>query len=322
MENKIINHKSEILFLFEAKYNVPNGDPFTGEQRYDEETKKILVSDVRMKRYVRDYLDSKGENIYVTGDKALAEAGKDGGSGSAARVNYLEKNTFKDELQEAEKLSKDKKGKFNSALFVMKKCIDVRLFGGIATGKGNTGNLTGAVQFSLLNPSLNRVNLRMHQNTSVFTSSTEKSQGAIGTTTIVPYSINQIHGWLNPKVAEQTEMNEQDLKLLFEGLWYGTSGDGSSHSRSKIGQDSLLLLEVVYSESNKKLYGIDQLVKLTKSKDKEDEQLRSMEDFDFDFTKLIEASSSDKVAKIKYYTEIKSIKEKFSSIEKFEEMTF
>ena len=43
--------KSEILFLYESSYNIPNGDPFTGEQRYDEETKKILVSDVRMKRY-------------------------------------------------------------------------------------------------------------------------------------------------------------------------------------------------------------------------------------------------------------------------------
>lgn len=44
--------KSEILFLYETSYNIPNGDPFTGEQRYDEETKKILVSDVRIKRLI------------------------------------------------------------------------------------------------------------------------------------------------------------------------------------------------------------------------------------------------------------------------------
>ena len=35
--------KSEILFLYESSYNIPNGDPFTGEQRFDEETKKILT---------------------------------------------------------------------------------------------------------------------------------------------------------------------------------------------------------------------------------------------------------------------------------------
>lgn len=41
--------KSEILFLYETSYNIPNGDPFTGEQRYDEETKKILVSVFELK---------------------------------------------------------------------------------------------------------------------------------------------------------------------------------------------------------------------------------------------------------------------------------
>ena len=35
--------KSEILFLYETSYNIPNGDPFTGEQRYDDETKKSLL---------------------------------------------------------------------------------------------------------------------------------------------------------------------------------------------------------------------------------------------------------------------------------------
>ena len=59
--------KSEILFLYETSYNIPNGDPFTGEQRYDEETKKILVSDVRIKRFIRTYLeDIEGEHIYVS----------------------------------------------------------------------------------------------------------------------------------------------------------------------------------------------------------------------------------------------------------------
>jgi len=57
--------KSEILFLYETSYNIPNGDPFTGEQRYDEETKKILVNDVRMKRYVRTYLEEIKKTSYL-----------------------------------------------------------------------------------------------------------------------------------------------------------------------------------------------------------------------------------------------------------------
>ena len=313
MKNNKIQHKSEVLFLYESSYNIPNGDPFTGEQRYDEETKKILVSDVRMKRFVRDYLSSKGEEIYVVSDKTFAE-GKE--SGSAARLKSLQ-DKYKTELKEAQ----EKGGKkFSPALFVMQKCVDVRLFGGISTAKGDAINLTGPVQFGLLNPSLNQVNLRMHQNTSVFSSSAEKSQGAIGTTSLVPYSLVQIHGWVNPKVAELTGMSKEDLKAMFEGLWYGTSGDGSSHSRSKIGQNSVLLLEIVYAQNNKKVYGVDRLIQHKPKDDKKDEQIRSMDDYELDFSQLFEKVQSDKISEVKYYSEIESIKKEFQDKDKFKEL--
>jgi CRISPR-associated protein Cas7/Csh2, subtype I-B/HMARI len=315
---KTVQHKSEILFLYDTAYNIPNGDPFTGEQRYDEETKKILVSDVRIKRYVRDYLHIKGKDIYVIPDKTFAEGDE---TGSASRIKSLQ-NKFKNELAEAEKIAKEKKVPFSKAMFVMQKCIDVRLFGGIATGKGDAVNLTGPVQFSLLNSSLNQANLRMHQNTSMFSSSVEKSQGAIGTTTVVPYSIMQIHGWLNPAVAEKSGMTEEDLNLLFEGLWYGTSGEGSSHSRSKAGQNSILLLEIVYSENNKKVYGLNRLIKLKNKDDKKDEQLRGLEDFEFDFSGIFTIATSDRIKKIRFYTEIPQIKEAFAKRDKFEEIQF
>lgn len=333
MEQGKINHKSEILFLYETTYNIPNGDPFTGEQRYDEETKKILVSDVRMKRYVRDYLATKGQEIYVVGDKSHAE-GKE--SGSASRLKSLQAGIFKLELEkeinrlkEVQKQATNKEeqdkakaaiASFSNALFVMKKCIDVRLFGGISTAKGDAVNLTGPVQFGLLNPSLNEVNLRMHQITSVFSSSSEKSQGAIGTTTLVPYSLMQIHGWLNPKVAELTGMTELDLGFLFKGLWYGTSGEGSSHSRSKIGQNSVLLLEVVYASNNDKIYGLDRLIQFEPKQEKKGEQVRSMDDYDLNFSKLLEVANSAKVKQINYYTELSDIAEKLSSNAKFKKI--
>jgi len=306
MENQV--KKSEILFLYETSYNIPNGDPFTGEQRYDEETKKILVSDVRMKRYVRDYLNEKGQDIYVVNDKSFAEGDE---SGSAARIKSLQ-NKFKAEIEAEQNQAKQEKRQFSPALFSIKKCIDVKLFGGIATGKGDAVNLTGPVQFSLLNPSFNEVVLRMHQNTSVFTSSAENKQGAIGTTTLVPYSLVQIHGWVNPKVAEKTGMIPKDLKLMYEGLWYGTSGDGSSHSRSKIGQNSVLLLEIEYAANNQKIYGVDRLIELKPKNDKKGEQLRSMDDYELDFSKLFEKAKEEKVLKIKFYTEIDSFKKLFT----------
>lgn len=314
--NKTIQHKSEILFLYDSTYNIPNGDPFTGEQRYDEETKKILVSDVRIKRFARTYFEEKGLPIYVS-EKT--------GAGKTDSKNVL--------TWIAQNRNPEKKTDISE---ILKEQLDVRLFGGISTlgddakkikvdGKACVNGhvqFTGPVQFALLNPSLNSVNLRMHQNTTHFTSKAENTQGSIGTTTVVPYSVVQIHGWVNPKVAETTGMTDNDLKELFEGLWYGTSGEGSSHSRTKSGQNSLLLLEIVYSESNKKIYGVDQLISLNNKNDKNDEQLRSIEDFDFDFTKLMEIAKSDKVHKIRYYTEIDKIKDVLKDEGKFEEIQF
>ena len=290
--------KSEILFLYETSYNIPNGDPFTGEQRYDEETKKILVSDVRIKRFIRTYLeDIEGEHIYVS-DKTGADE-----KTSKEVLKWIAKNwNFNQKTDIAE---------------IMKELIDVRLFGGISTLTDSetksikvneiectNGHVqfTGPVQFAVLNPSLNRVNLRMHQNTSHFTSKGDKAQGAIATTTLVPYSVVQIHGWINPTVAKSTDLKEDDLKKMFKALWYGTGGEGSSFSRSKVGQDSLLLLIIDYKENFDKLYGVDRTIKLEPNEGMKDEQIRSMEDYTLDFSKLKDLAKNDKIEKIRFYT--------------------
>ena len=310
--------KSEILFLYETSYNIPNGDPFTGEQRYDEETKKILVSDVRIKRFIRTYLeDIEGEHIYVS---EKTGAGK---TDSKGVLTYIAQNNEWNPLQKTDIAE------------IMKGLIDVRLFGGISTltndetkkikvNKNECANghvqFTGPVQFAALNPSLNRVNLRMHQNTSHFTSNEEKAQGAISTTTLVPYSVVQIHGWINPTVAKSTDLKEDDLPKMFKALWYGTGGEGSSFSRSKVGQDSLLLLIIDYKENFDKLYGVDRTIKLVPNEGLKDEQIRSMDDYTLDFSKLKELTKNDKIEKVRFYTEVDEIKNKLNG-EKFEEMS-
>ena len=310
--------KSEILFLYETSYNIPNGDPFTGEQRYDEETKKILVSDVRIKRFIRTYLeDIEDEHIYVSDKTGV------GKTDSKGVLTYIAQNEKWNPCQKTDIAE------------IMKGLIDVRLFGGISTltneetkkikvNKNECTNghvqFTGPVQFAALNPSLNRVNLKMHQNTSHFTSKGDKAQGAIATTTLVPYSVVQIHGWINPTVAKSTDLKDDDLQKMFKALWYGTGGEGSSFSRSKVGQDSLLLLIIDYKENFDKLYGVDRTIKLEPNEGMKDEQIRSMDDYALDFTKLKELAKNDKIEKIRFYTEIDKIKNELNG-EKFEEMS-
>jgi CRISPR-associated protein Csh2 len=303
-----LQEKSEIIFLYESKYSMPNGDPFTGEQRYDEETKKVLVSDVRIKRFIRDYLHDIDEVIYVINNKEQIEAGASG-SGSAARVQKL-RDLFAKELKVVEQDAKDAKDKsFNPNLFLLKRCIDVRLFGGISTEKKGNVNLTGPVQFALLNPSLNSVDLRMHQNTSVFSSDVTKSGGAIGTTSLVPYSLNQIHGWINPFSAELSGLVNYDVEIMLKALWESIN---NANTRSKSNQSSLLLLQLVYANKTDKIYGTDKLI--TYTSEKRDEQLRDISDVEFNFEALKEIVNSDKIKEVRYYGEIKEINDKLKSL--------
>jgi len=293
-----LQEKSEIIFLYESKYSMPNGDPFTGEQRYDEETKKVLVSDVRIKRFIRDYLHDAGNTIYVINDK---EQGEGTESGSAARVKSLRKK-FEAEIKEAG-LKKD------DGLFLLTKCIDVRLFGGISTEKGANVNLTGPVQFALLNPSLNSVDLRMHQNTSVFSSDVTKSGGAIGTTSLVPYSLNQIHGWVNPFAAKHSQLTDADIDIMFKALWESIN---NANTRSKSNQSSLLLIQIVYVNQTDKVYGTDKLINYTS--EKRDEQFRDISDLELNFNVLKDVIASDKIKEVRYYSESKTILQKLEEL--------
>jgi CRISPR-associated protein Csh2 len=295
--------KSEILFLYESSYSVPNGDPFTSEQRYDDETKKVLVSDVRIKRFIRDYFKDNNQDIYV--------ANPDPDNKQTAGQRFL-------------KLYEARANKSISARDFALSLIDVRLFGAVIPiqrakkktddeGRGeNAFNLTGAVQFALLNPSLNKTDLRMHQNTSVFTSDEKNKQGAISTTTVVPYSLNQIHGWINPFSARHTGLTETDISAMFKALWVSIN---NANTRSKSNQNSLLLLQIVYTDANKKLYGVDRLIQL--NAEKQDEQIRSNDDYALVFDKLKEAIKSPNVKQVNFYTENEKIKAELQTADKF-----
>jgi CRISPR-associated protein Csh2 len=306
--------KSEILFFYETSYSTPNGDPFTGEQRYDEETKKILVSDVRIKRFIRDEMERLGYNIYVSNPDP---------------ENKLNAG------QRFMKLFGERKDKNQSAREFAFSLFDVRLFGAVipiqkekgkkkneggessdGSEKENAFNITGAIQFSVLNPSLNSVDLRMHQNTSTFVSKEGNKQGAIGTTTVVPYALNQIHGWINPYSAKHTGLTEADVTHMFQALWNSIN---NANTRTKQNQNSLLLLQIIYSEPNKKLYGADRLIKLNPSKATE-EQIRSSEDYTLDFDKLHDAAQNEIVKEIRFFTEVEAIAEKLQG-DKFKAIT-
>jgi len=319
----LVTEKSEILFLYETKYNIPNGDPFTGEPRYDEETKKALVSDVRIKRYIRDNMYANGYPVYVI-NPDLDNKMTSGQRFKALYDNRTDKNLSPRDFA------------FTIA--------DIRMFGGVMAiqqdkkvkgkakkdegegdetsgGESNVGafNVTGAIQFAILNPSLNSVNMMMNQRTSVLVSKEGNEQGSIATRYIIPYAIMQTHAWINPFNAKMTKLTQEDVTLMFRSLWNEIN---SKNTTSKTDQSSLLLLQIVYANANDKLYGADRFVKI--KSDKEDEQIRSLDDFKFNWEGLKIALNSPKIQALKYYTEIESIESELKKIDsnKLEKLAF
>ena len=248
-------NKKEFIFLYDAKNTIPNGDPFTGEQRYDEESKKALVSDVRIKRYIRDFLDNDPFN---DGD-----------------IVFYSDKTSKGTTEE-----RKKELKIKSIDELKDKCIDVRLFG-VVTSEKKDNKLTGAVQFMLFNPSINKVDLITTQNTTIMTSKSGNTQGSIATYSYVPYAIFVVTGYFNPIIGKENRVSKKDIEKMIISMWQEIN---SKNTRSKNSQTSRLLIEINYKDNYSKVADLDESIRV------KDKEYRSFEEIkeDLDFSKMFE----------------------------------
>jgi len=256
--SEIVSNRSEIVFLYDIKDSNPNGDPLDeNKPRIDEETMLNLVTDVRLKRTIRDYLhDFLKEEIFILGVK------KDDGTlkTKEERMNDLE---------------------INSAEDMINKCIDIRLFGATAAVKKNTITFTGPVQFKI-GRSLHKVQLEFIKGTTVYPSGKGKDQGTFTEMYVLPYSLIGFYGVVNENAANHTKLTNSDIDLLMNALWNGTK---NLISRSKVGQMPRLLLKINYKEKNYHIGDLNVLVKLRS--DIRDEAIRDIKDYVLDVTELL-----------------------------------
>lgn len=190
----------------------PNGDLDTENRpRMDNTTNTNLVSDVRLKRYIRDYLEFfKGEDLFISTHGNIAA-------------------------------KKEKEAKKNSIDYLKKKgkdpvhCIDVKFFGAVLAEEGSATHFVGPIQFNW-GYSLNKVNLT--ETKSVVSSISEEG---IGEDFRVKYSFIAFSGSINGKNAEQVELNDNDINLFDEAIIRAIP---LSKTRSKIGQMPRLYLRV------------------------------------------------------------------------------
>ncbi|PLV57154.1 type I-B CRISPR-associated protein Cas7/Csh2 [Thermotoga sp. SG1] len=267
--NPVLN-RSEILFIYDVKWANPNGDPLDENRpRFDEETSKLFVTDVRLKRTVRDYLAERyNETLWVTGEAVVPEE----------RMRELDITDVADACQ---------------------KCIDIRLFGAVipqAKKGAMETSITGPIQFRY-GMSLHRVKLMTVQGTAAFATKDSK-QRSFREDQLVPYALVAFYGVINQNSARFTGLTEDDVSKFLEGVWLGTK---NLITRSKMEHNPRLLVRVIYKEGVNYHSGeLDYLVKVVS--EKEDEEIRDVSELKLDITDLRRRLDSlkDKIEKIEY----------------------
>jgi len=267
--SEFIKNRSELLFCYDVTDANPNGDPLDeNKPRIDEETSINFVTDVRLKRTIRDYLfEYKGFNGSDNKDIFVRE--------KTSKINK-DKGGLQDGKERADDFSKDLKS-------ILEKCIDIRLFGGVIPLEKASITFTGPTQFKI-GRSLHKVEIKHVQGTGAFTSKAGLTQKTFREEYIIPYSFIAFHGIINQNAAlgeKGTGMTTEDEKLLLEAMWHGTK---NLISRSKFGQQPRLLIKINYITSSFFIGDLDKKIKLTEYTN--ELKIRSIKDFKLDLSDL------------------------------------
>jgi len=279
--SQIIDNRSEILFIYDIENANPNGDPINENRpRFDTESSTVLVTDVRLKRSIRDYwYEYKGFN------------GENGTDVFVRETKYSEGD--KEYIKDGKRRAKD----FNEQVdAILKTCVDIRVFGGVIPLSNASITRIGPVQFQM-GRSLNRTEIIEEQGTGAFASGDKKAQATFRTEYKVPYAVIGFNGIINEKSAQYSLMTNEDKELLKEGIWEGTK---ALISRSKFGQTPLMLLVIDYNEPFY-IGSLRQRIKL-ETGEMNEMQVRNVNDYSIDVTELMNElkANKKKIGKIEF----------------------
>lgn len=206
-----IKNRYDFVFYFDVKDGNPNGDPDAGNlPRIDAETANGLVTDVCIKRKVRNYvLMTKNEkppfDIFIK-EKAVL-------------------NNLIDKAHEENEVSKKEKGDKTEAarMWMCKNYFDIRTFGAVMSTGKNAGQVRGSIQLTFAR-SVDPIVALEHSITRMAVATeaeAEKQSGdnrTMGRKYTVPYGLYRAHGFISAHLANQTGFNEEDLNLFWEAM--------------------------------------------------------------------------------------------------------
>lgn len=210
-----VQNRYDFVYLFDIADGNPNGDPDAGNlPRFDPETNQGLVTDVCLKRKVRNFVGmSHGERppyeIYVK-ERAILN-------------NQHERAYEALKLKAKDGIPKDEKKARELTAWMCQNFFDIRAFGAVMTTEVNCGQVRGPVQFSFAR-SLDPVVSSEHAVTRCAVTTereSEKQEGGnrtMGRKFTIPYGLYRAHGFISAPLAEQTGFSEADLALFKTAL--------------------------------------------------------------------------------------------------------
>ena len=207
------SRRHDFVLLFDVRDGNPNGDPDAGNMpRVDPETMQGLVTDVAIKRKVRDYVDmARGDGRY----KVYVQHGQ--------FLGDRRKRVFDERTNGESNPSVDSARGWMCAEF-----YDVRMFGAVMSMKEhNAGQVRGPMQLtfarsidpivaldsSIVGPAQNRQDVNREESEGAAV-----NYGTMGRKSTVPYGLYRAHGFFNPHFAEQTGVSGEDLAVFWNAL--------------------------------------------------------------------------------------------------------
>ena len=212
-------NRHDFVYIFDVRDANPNGDPDAGNlPRLDPETGHGLVTDVCLKRKVRNYValtrkGTDGHRIYFE-EKAVLNRLHD-----EAWDNHPDPEVQKTPAKKRKQLPAEAEKALELTRYMCRSFWDIRTFGAVMTTDVNCGQVRGPIQLSFARSVDPIVTLEHAITRSSVTNERDiQKERTMGRKFTVPYAVYVAHGFVNPFLAEQTGFSEDDLELLWEAL--------------------------------------------------------------------------------------------------------
>ena len=210
MSKQPIQNRYDFIYLFDVQDGNPNGDPDAGNlPRIDFETGQGLVTDVCLKRKVRNYVQTK-----VGGDPLSQIFVKE----AAVLNGEIDKAYVALDLDAKDK-TKESENKGKARQYMCEHYYDIRTFGAVMTTGKNAGQVIGDVQLTFAR-SIDPIVASEHTVTrmAVTDEKDKEKERTMGRKATVPYGLYRAHGFISAALARETTFSEDDLDLLWEAL--------------------------------------------------------------------------------------------------------